>query len=207
MFSTDYNGQNSREESVQFARAVLMQETFFLARVWVDDMFQSPHFVFHDLLTGEEHEIPPGECASGIGYNVSDGRIYYISSRNADAAFTPITWLKRATELGITLNELYKIEEECKILNEETENALFNEKMYLKSCKTDGSDVKTHFEYPEGAFFEGGHFYSSRTGNVSPDGRWFRITENFGRGDNADVIKNARINIATGEIEILKNGK
>ena len=74
------------------------------------DMFETPHYTYHDLLSGEECEVPKDECATSVGYNVNDGRIYYVTSRNAEAVFTPIRGLQRAEELGITLSELEKNE-------------------------------------------------------------------------------------------------
>lgn len=202
--SFDYDGKNRRDEPYYFATATIYGETGFVARVYDDfpggiSPLTTPHFVYYNILTREYFELPAGKNAISIGYRKTDGRYYFISSEKA-ADYWRANPYYAIAELGITYEE-YLSTEEFKKVEARMEDALSRDRMYLMSCDATGGDIRTHFEYPEGAFFSPAastELYDPETGYVSPDGKWYYFSAV--RFDTAGE-KFGRINIETGEVE------
>ena len=79
--------------------------------------------------------------------------------------------------------------------------------VYLKSRNPDGSDPRTHFEFPAGAFFKGVQdpLYSNmKTGSVSKDGKCF-YAEITSRKDGKTVREIGAIDIDTGELQLIQD--
>jgi len=219
VFSVDYEGKHRREEPSFLMTVQIAHDTFLVSMLYKAGqlMMQTPHFVCYDIITRTRYDIPADGCALCIGYNETDGRLYYISSEKAEAVFVPLIAYKRAEELGISYEELMKDETEVKKLNDEIRDAYCRDKMYLKSCRLDGSDAVTHFEYPEGTLFERHENYyfgeggrirydtayvtDNRTGCVSRDGKWFYVKAVTLDEDGHRCEREARISLETGEVE------
>ena len=108
-------------------------------------------------------------------------------------------------------------ESERRQLDEQLTKLYNEDKMYLKSCNTDWSDIKVHYEYPAGAVFaphensvlNRGIIYNTtayvsdnRTGDVSADGKWLYVTVfTYSEAERSSKRKEARISLETGEIE------
>jgi len=211
VISFDYDGKNSRDEPSLIASRWILNDTFILSRVkkaipGSSLMCVFPHFTYFNVATREERDFSDGENVNAIGFRETDGRVYYISSEKAEAVFT-LNVYTRASELGITAEELQSNEAEMKKMYDEIEDAFFNDKMYLKSRNPDGSDPRTHFEYPAGSFFEGvqDSLYSNmKTGSVSKDGKYFYV-EITSRKEGKAVHEIGAIDIDTGELQLIQD--
>ncbi len=211
VISLDYDGNNKREEPSLIASRWLLNETYLLSQDKIAvpgglSTCGSPHFTYFNIVTKERHDFSEGENVNAIGLRETDGRIYYISSEKAETVFT-LNAFTRAAELGITVEELVNNESEIKKMNDEIQDALFNDTMFLKSRNPDGSDPRTHFEFPPGMFFEGiadPRYSNTNTGSISKDGRLFYV-EIASKKDGKTVRNNAAINIDTGEINYIQD--
>ena len=217
--SYDYDGKNPREEPSFLISGALYQDTFLIVQVRKTGpiLMETPEYMFYDILSRTKYDMPAGEFALSYGYNEADGRFYYVYCEHAEAVFFPLIYSNRAEELGITYEELMADRAECKPLDEQLTKLYHEDKMYLKSCRTDGTDVRVHFEYPAGAVFMThdnfvfdhgmqpnmtAYATDNRTGAVSADGKWFYVTVATDTGaDYMSNHKEARISLETGEIE------
>ena len=211
VISLDYDGKNRKEEPSLIASRWLLNGSYLLSRDIIAipgglTMCVSPHFTYYNIATKEKHDFSEGENVNAIGFRETDGRIYYISSKKAEIVFT-LNAFTRAAELVMTVDEFMNNESEIKKMGDEIQDALFNDTMFLKSRNPDGSDPRTHFEFPPGMFFEGiddPRYSNMDTGSISKDGRLFYV-EIASKKDGKTVRNNASINIDTGEINYIQD--